>query len=193
MSQFNLSYLGFLFSVILIACNNSAPVKITPSLTNDSAQTSADSTPLSQDTFYLTQTKASDILYLKNPTIQKSFFRQLDSMLKIQYPKNDQEKDIFVDLTPKMLDQFLSDLDTNLLIKNGAFDKSYHFNIAPPMYKDTKTCSDQITLEYDVHSNYFSLIISNRFYAEWCQESAVRYFFILTKNTIRIIGRSEAG
>lgn len=193
MSYFNLTCLGFLLSATLIACNNSASVKITPSLTNDSAKTSVDTAPLSQDTFLLTQTKASDVLYLKNPAIQKSFFRQLDSMLKIQYPNNDQEKDIFVDLTPNMLNQFLSDLDTNVLIKNGAFDKSYHFNIAPPMYKDTKTCSDQITLEYDIHSNYFSIIISNRFFAEWCQESAVRYFFILTKKKVILLDRTEAG
>lgn len=187
-----MKYLIFI-STILFSCNNATNLQTSSMASTDSLKKFKDSTPLSQDTFYLTQTRASDILYLKNPAIQKSFFRQLDSMLKIQYPKNDQEKDIFVDLTPKMLDQFLNDLDTNLLIKNGAFDKSYHFNIAPPMYKDTKKCSDQITLENDVHSNYFSLIISNRFYAEWCQESAVRYFFIITKNTIRIIGRSEAG
>ena len=182
-----------LFSLILFSCNNDTNLQTSSMASTDSLKKLKDTTHLSQDTFSLTQTKASDILQLKLPVIQKSFFRQLDSMLKIQYPNNDQEKDIFVDLKPNMLNQFLSDLDTNLLIKKGAFDKSYHFNIAPPMYKDTKTCSDQITLEYDVHSNYFSLIISNRFYAEWCQESAVRYFFILTKKKVILLDRTEAG
>lgn len=189
----NLSYLSFLVSVIIIACNNSASLKTSSLYPHDSAKISVDSPKLHQDTFSLTQTKASDILQLKLPAIQKSFFRQLDSMLKIQYPNNDQDKDIFVDLRPKMLSQFLSELDTNTLIKNGAFDKSYHFNIAPPMYKDTKACSDQITLEYDTHSNFFTLIISNRFYAEWCQESAVRYFFIITNKKVLLLDRTEAG
>lgn len=182
-----------LFSTILFSCNNTTNLQTSSMAATDSLKKLKDTTPCSPDTFLLTQTKASDILNLKNPAIQKSFFRQLDSILKIQYPNNDQEKDIFVDLTPKMLNQFLSDLDTNVLIKNGAFDKSYHFNIAPPMYKDTKACSDQITLEYDIHSNYFSLIIGNRFYAEWCQESAVRYFFIITNKKVLLLDRTEAG
>ena len=183
MNHFNATYLSLTMSLTLMACNNSVPVKTTTLPSNDSAKTSKDTPVLRPDASHLFQNKASDILYLNNPILQKSFFRQLDSILKIQYPNNDQDKDIFVDLRPKMLSRFLSELDTTTLIKNGAFDKSYHFNNAPPMYKDTKACSDQITLEYDTHSNFFTLIISNRFYAEWCQESAVRYFFIITNKS----------
>lgn len=182
-----------LISTIFFSCNNAPNMQTSSVASFDSLNKTKDTPNLHLDTIYLTLPKASDIQYLNNPTLQKSFFRQLDSILKIQYPNNDQDKDIFVDLRPKMLSRFLSDLDTTALIKNGAFDKSYHFNIAPPMYKDTKACSDQITLEYDAHSNFFTLIIGNRFYAEWCQESAVRYIFTITKNAVKLLDRTEAG
>lgn len=184
---------SYLIILLCLACNNSATEQTRSSPSKDSTKTSKDTPAQTSDTFYHTQVRATDILYLNNPTLQKSFFSQLDSMLYSQYPKQDQEKDIFVDLTPKMLEQFLRDLDTNQLIKTGSFEKSYHFNIAPPMYKDTKACSDQITLEYDPKSEQFFLIIGNRFYYEWCQESSVRYNFTITQKGVRLIDRAEAG
>lgn len=184
---------SFLIVLLCLSCNNAVHEQTGTSPSEDSAKTRTDTTAHSTNTFHQTQVGAKDILYLNNPTLQSSFFSQLDSMLNIQYQNHDQEKDIFVDLTPKMLEQFLRDLDTNQLIKTGAFEISYHFNIAPPKYKDTKACSDQITIEYDSKSKFFILTIGNRFYYEWCQESSVRYTFTITQKGIRLIDRTEAG
>lgn len=48
-------------------------------------------------------------------------------------------------------------------------------------------------LNTDIRTKQFFLIIGNRFFYEWCQESSVRYSFTITQKGIRLIDRAEAG
>lgn len=136
---------------------------------------------------------ASDILKLKNKKLQNDFFHLLDSTRKVQYPKNNQDTNIFVDLTPKFLQQFLTDLDMDQLNKTGEFEKIYHFNIAPPKFSDSKDCKDKISISFNKTSCNFRMLIYNSFFAEWCQESIVIYEFQINEDRITNFWRTEAG
>lgn len=136
---------------------------------------------------------ALDFLKLTDKKIQADFFHQLDSIRKVQYPKNDQDTAIFVDLTPKLLDNFIKDLNKDQLYKTGEFEKEYNFNISPPQYTDSKECEDKVSLTFDKINCSFRLIIFNEFFAEWCQESTVVYVFKINGDRILDFGRSEAG
>lgn len=137
--------------------------------------------------------RALEFLKLTNKNIQTDFFHQLDSIRKVQYPKNDQDTAIFVDLTPKLLDKFLRDLNEDEFSKAGNFEKEYNFNIAPPKYTDSKECSDKISITFDKRTCSFRLVIYNEFFAEWCQESIVVYGFKIKGNKISDFRRNEAG
>ena len=136
---------------------------------------------------------ALDFLKLANKNIQTDFFHQLDSIRKVQYPQNDQDKAIFVDLTPALLDRFLRDLNKSEFSKTGKFKKEYYFGIAPPKYTDSKECKDAISITFDKKTCSFLLVIYNEFPEEWCQESSVIYGFKINGNRISDFGRNEAG
>ena len=71
----------------------------------------------------------SDFLKLNQQDLQTDLFVKIDSIRKIQYPENDQETSIMVDLTAEYLTRFLNDIDADSLTKNQQFEKEYHFNI----------------------------------------------------------------
>jgi len=139
------------------------------------------------------QKTALDFLKLANKNIQTDFFHQLDSIRKVQYSKDDQDTAIFVDLTPKLLDKFLSDLNKDVFSETGNFEKDYNFNIAPPKYTDSKACKDKISIFFDKQTCRFRLVICNVFFAEWCQESAVVYTIEVDGNKFLLIWRDVAG
>ena len=136
---------------------------------------------------------ALDLMNLKN--LQAEFFSQLDSILRVQYPNNDREPESFVDLTPRLLDQFLSDINKDSLILNGEFEKEYHFNLAPPGFTDPKICKDKISITFDGDHCGFRLVIYNTFLVEpsWCTENNVVYGFEIRDGRIIDFGRQEAG
>lgn len=134
-----------------------------------------------------------DFLKLKDKHLQEDFFAHLDSIRKVQYPNNNQDTNIFVDLTPKLLSRFLKDIDKDILIMTGRFEREYHFNIAPPGYSDPEICKDKISLLFNTESCSFRMIIYNTFFAEWCQESSVVYVFQINGNRITEFWRNEAG
>lgn len=137
--------------------------------------------------------KAIDFLKLANKNIQTDFFHQLDSIRKVQYPQNNQDTAIFVDLTPALLDRFLRDMNKNEFSKTGKFKKEYYFSIAPPKYTDSKECKDAISITFDKKTCSYLLVIYNVFPADWCQESSVIYGFKIIENRISNFRRNEAG
>lgn len=153
---------------------------------------SENNTNIQRDTTKCDKT-ALDFLKLANKKIQADFFHQLDSTKKVQYPNKDQDTAIFVDLTPKLLDRFLSDLNKEGFYKTGNFEKEYYFNIAPQGYTDSKECKDKISITFDKSTCSFRLVINNKFPADWCQESSVIYWFKINGNKISAFGRNEAG
>jgi len=139
--------------------------------------------------------KANDFLKLKDKALQKEFFFMLDSIRKVQYPDNDQELTIMVDLTPEYLNKFLTDLNKDSLRLNNTFEKEYHFNIAPKGYTDPKVCKDKIQITFDEEYCSFRMVIYNTFFVEpnWCTESTIVYTFRIEEDRIIDFGRNEAG
>lgn len=139
--------------------------------------------------------QASDFLKLQDKKIQDIFFRQLDSTRRTQYPNNDQEKEIMVDLNPSLLMQFLKDIDRTVLSKTGRFEKEYHFNTAPEGFSDPASCKDKISIEFSTENCRYRMMIWNTFLAEpdWCTESQVIYDFEIKGDKITGFERNEAG
>ncbi len=154
-------------------------------MANDTLQ--IDSTPCTA--------KANDFLKLKDKALQKEFFFMLDSIRKVQYPDNDQELTIMVDLTPEYLNKFLADLNNDSLRLKNTFEKEYHFNIAPKGYTDPKVCKDKIQITFDEEHCSFRMNIYNTFLVEpnWCTESTIVYTFKIEGDRIIDFGRNEAG
>ncbi len=142
-----------------------------------------------------TSCDTSPIAFLKltEKKIQVDFFHQLDSIKKDQYPNDDLDTNIFVDITPKLLNKFLGDLNEELFIETGSFEKEYNFNIAPPQFVDSKECLDKISITFEKNTCSFHMIIYNEFFADWCQESTVVYGFKIIGNKISDFRRNEAG
>lgn len=74
---------------------------------------------------------ATDFFKLKDKKLQDEFFFKIDS-----FPKNKEDKEIFVDLTTEYLNKFLSDINVDSLTANSIFEKEYHLNRAPKGFKD---------------------------------------------------------
>jgi hypothetical protein len=136
-----------------------------------------------------------DFMKLQKKNLEDNFFRQLDSVRRIQYPDNDQEKEKMIDLNPTLLAQFLKDIDQNALLNNGQFEKEYHFNIAPKGYSDPEKCRDKISIEFSPDDCRYRFVIWNTFLAEpgWCTESQVIYSFEIRGDQLMGFYRNEAG
>ena len=138
---------------------------------------------------------AATFLKLKESLCRESFLTQLAAIRQKQYPSNDQEVSIMVDLTPEYLEKFLHDIDIYLFTTNNYFEKEYHFNIAPEGYTDPKVCKDKITISFNSENCSFTLKIFNTFLVEpnWCTESMVIYSFKIEGDRIIDFWRNEAG
>ncbi|WNJ20335.1 hypothetical protein [Pontibacter sp. G13] len=137
----------------------------------------------------------SDFLKLNQQDLQTDLFVKIDSIRKVQYPENDQETSIMVDLTAEYLTQFLNDIDVDSLAKNQQFEKKYHFNIAPEGFTNPTDCKDKIAVSFDDKDCSFRLNIYNTFLVEpnWCTESMVVYGFKIKNSRIIDFWRQEAG
>lgn len=139
--------------------------------------------------------KVLDFFKLKDKKLQSSFFTQLDSIKKAQYPDDNQETSIMVDITPDYLNQFLADINATSFEIHNTFEKDYHFNIAPQGFTDPEICKDKIKVSFDAEYCTFHLNIYNTFLVEddWCTESVVMYGFKITNRKITNFWRQEAG
>jgi len=137
----------------------------------------------------------TDFLKLENQDLQSDFIAKIDSIRKVQYPDNDQETSIMVDLTAEYLTRFLNDIDSDSLTKNQRFETEYHFNVAPEGFTDPEDCKDKIAVSLDEEDCSFRLNIYNTFLVEpnWCTESMVVYGFKLRNDKIIDFWRQEAG
>jgi hypothetical protein len=139
---------------------------------------------------------SEDFLKLKNKQLQADFFRQLDSVRKGQYPNNDQDIYNLVDITPALLNKFLSDINIDSLRKNEMYEASYFFNIAPKEYTDSRKCDDVITVRFFSEDCSFRMIIDNVYPVKdvGCAGGAqVLYGFKIFKSRIIEFGRQAAG
>lgn len=139
--------------------------------------------------------QALNFMKLKNKSVQDNFFNHLDSIRKFQYPENNQETEIMVDLNQMLLNQFLKDIKQVVFSKTGRFEKEYYFDIAPEGYRDNETCKDKISIEFNPKSCRYQMVIHNTFLVEpnWCTESQVIYSFEIKGDRIINFSRNEAG
>lgn len=141
------------------------------------------------------QNNILDFMLLKDEELQNHFFSQLDSIKKVQYPNNDQEDSIFIDMTPEYLHHFLSSINIDTLKKNNIFTLDYYFKRSPEGYSDPEKCKDKIQISFDEKYCILKLNISNTFLAEpdWCGESTVVYGFKIKNYKIIGLWRGMAG
>ena len=139
--------------------------------------------------------KAIDILKLKEPLLQKEFFRELDSIKDLQYPENDQEECNNVDITSELLNTFLGDINTSTFQEKGEFECFYNFNIACPGFSDSEICKDKISIQFFESSCNFRMVIENCYMVEGsCIGGAqVVYTFKIIDGKVINFGRNEAG
>ncbi|MES2616691.1 MAG: hypothetical protein V4613_02370 [Bacteroidota bacterium] len=135
---------------------------------------------------------ALDFLKLKDKKIQASLFHQIDSIRKVHY-SNGEDTFYSFDITPKLLDKFIKDINKDQFVKTREFEKEYNFNIDSSMGKDPKPCKDNISISFEKKNCRFRLIIVNVFYVEWCHESSVVYYFSINGDRISDFWRGEAG
>lgn len=192
--------------VTLFGCGNSGKkdsstisdrMEIAPEVDKDSKEEYEKSTAneSEQTDFVNCPSKAIDFLKIMDQEVQADFLSKIDSTRKVQYPENDQETSIMVDLSPEYLNEFLSDIDSDTLRVNKRFEKDYHFNIAPKEFTDPKLCKDKIAVSFDEKDCSFQLIVHNTFLVEpdWCTESMVIYGFKMQEGKIFDFWRQEAG
>ena len=174
--------LTFLLSVLLlIGCNNSS-------------KNGEVSQPIETESRKCAGT-ISDFLRLQRKELQDDLLAKIDSTRKVQYPDNDQESSIMVDLTAEYLTRFLNDIEIDTLTQNRRFEKEYHFNSAPEGYTDPAECKDKIVVSFDDQNCSFRLDIHNTFLVEpsWCTESLVVYGFKINSSKVTGFWRQEAG
>jgi hypothetical protein len=95
-----------------------------------------------------------------------------------------------------MLQQFLQDIDIDLLSKSNSFERAYFFKIAPPQFSDSKKCKDLIKIQYFPKSCTFRLVIDNVYLVEKTEcigGSQVVYSFKIVNGRLSDFWRDEAG
>ena len=138
---------------------------------------------------------AMDLVKLKDKELQDEFFKQLDSIKKVQYSNYTQDTGNSVDITPNLLRQFLENINADSLQMNGVYESHFFFNIAPPQYVDSKKCKDIISIQYFIDCG-FRMVIDNVYLVEkegCIGGSQVVYGFKIIDGKIVDFGRQEAG
>jgi hypothetical protein len=100
-----------------------------PNLEPKNAEASANQAQESDSIMCLN--KSVDFLQLKDNQIQSNLFLKIDSIRSVQYPENDQETAIMVDLTPEYLNTFLSDINIDSLNATETLCKNVSFQYSP--------------------------------------------------------------
>ena len=138
---------------------------------------------------------AIDFMQLSQKDIQTNFFYQLDSILKVQYPNNDQERCNSVDLTPYLLNEFLIKIDKETFQQSGEFTVIFNFNIACPKFYDSEICQDKISVRFFDKTCSFRIVIENNYMVEGdcIGGSQVVYGFDLQNSKVVNLNRQEAG
>ena len=145
--------------------------------------------------FTSTDCSPTTIKKLEDKRLMGYFFDRLDSVKRIQYPGNDQDTGNSVDLNPRLLSQFISDINTETFSKTGTFQKHYFFDMAPASYKDSEKCKDVISIQFIPSSCSFRIEIQNAYPVknDCAGGSQVSYHFKIQNNSIVNFSRNEAG
>jgi hypothetical protein len=107
---------------------------------------------------------AADFFDLKNKDLQTDFFAQLDAAYKAGIVENGGEvtaDDVWQDITPEALQQFLGDAEKGGFAESKKFEKEYLSVTTPSNSKNSKSCMDRLSISFDDSACTFSLAIAD--------------------------------
>ena len=135
-------------------------------------------------------------LSLKSKTLQADFFKKIDSVTAVQYPKS---KDQTVNITPSILNRYLNDIENNLSqqpIEEIIAEKTYHYKLVPPEFaKQASNAKNKIYISFYPKGCDFTLHLLYSYYLkehDVVVESSVIYHFTIIDGKIVNFGRDES-
>lgn len=154
----------------------------------------------------------TDFLLLRKKSIQRDFFKKIDSTFAIQFPTNEDKKRS-LNITPKMLNIYLNDIsevdfkDSISIVENTFAKRTYRFKLVPKEIEKIYKTSDYKTifqLNYFPNDGYrFVIMISYFIHFEEdddnevekgvMEEHMILYYFKIINGKIVDFGRNEAG
>jgi len=140
--------------------------------------------------------KVKNILLLKNKNLQADFFRKIDSITAVQYPKSKAQT---VNITPAILNKYLSDIEKDLstqIADTTTFEKTYHYKLVPPEFaKQASNAKNKIYISFYPKGCVFTLHLLYSYYLkehDVVVESSVIYYFTIIDGKIANFGRDES-
>ena len=140
--------------------------------------------------------KVKNILLPKNKTLQADFFRKINSVTAVQYPKS---KARTVNITPAILNKYLSDIEKDLstqVADTTTFERTYHYKLVPPEFaKQASNAKNKIYISFYPKGCVFTLHLLYSYYLkehDVVVESSVIYHFTIIDGKIVNFGRDES-
>jgi hypothetical protein len=138
------------------------------------------------------------IVLLKEKTARQTLLSQIDSWCKHHEEPffNNDIKGIFPQINEALLVDLIESIDLKALKTNNRYHKSYHFNVPPKGYIDSKECLDNISIEFNKRTKSFLLSMSSSFHVgetQACSEHQTFYQFSITNDKITLLNISAAG
>ncbi|WP_454958438.1 hypothetical protein [Capnocytophaga sputigena] len=140
--------------------------------------------------------KVKNILFLKNKNLQADFFRKINSVTAVQYPKSKAQT---VNITPAILNKYLSDIEKDLSqqpIDEIIAERTYHYKLVPPEFaKQANNAKNKIYISFYPKGCVFTLHLLYFYYLkehDVVVESSVIYHFTIIDGKIANFGRDES-
>lgn len=140
--------------------------------------------------------KVKNILLLKNKNLQADFFRKINSVTAVQYPKSKAQT---VNITPAILNKYLSDIEKDLSqqpIDEIIAERTYHYKLVPPEFaKQANNAKNKIYISFYPKGCVFTLHLLYSYYLkehDVVVESSVIYHFTIIDGKIANFGRDES-
>lgn len=140
--------------------------------------------------------KLKVFLSLKSKNLQADFFRKINSVTAVQYPKSKAQT---VNITPAILNKYLSDIEKDLstqVTDTTTFERTYHYKLVPPEFaKQASNAKNKIYISFYPKGCVFTLHLLYSYYLkehDVVVESSVIYHFTIINGKIVNFGRDES-
>ena len=140
--------------------------------------------------------KLKVFLSLKSKNLQADFFRKIDSVTAVQYPK---DKAQTVNITPAILNRYLNDIEKDLSqqpVGEMIAERTYHYKLVPPEFaKQASNTKNKIYISFYPKGCVFTLHLLYSYYLkehDVVVESSVIYYFTIIDGKIANFGRDES-
>jgi len=140
--------------------------------------------------------KLKVFLSLKSKTLQADFFKKIDSVTAVQYPKGKAQT---VNITPAILNRYLNDIEKDLSqqsVGEMIAERTYHYKLVPPEFtKQASNTKNKIYISFYPKGCDFTLHLLYSYYLkehDVVVESSVIYYFTIIDGKIANFGRDES-